>query len=92
MYYGKMTKELKELCIEYEKKFDGSNPCGYMELEYGQEDYEDFIADIKTSIDTGIEVPDLYPPFEEEIEEKEQSLTELQKKFKEEYEKLHYNK
>jgi hypothetical protein len=87
-----MTEELKELCNKYRKIFDDSDPCGYMELEYGQEDYTDFIADIKTAMDKKVELPSLYPPLEGEEYKEKPPLTELQKRFKEEYEKIHTSK
>jgi hypothetical protein len=49
MYTGKMTNELKDLIKQHYKLF-GYDPTSDMELEYGQNDYDDFIADIKLAI------------------------------------------
>lgn len=57
MYHGKTTPELKELYEQYEKKF-GMTAWGYLQLDYGQEDYSDFVRDIKKAIETGKELPD----------------------------------
>ncbi|MEY8536713.1 hypothetical protein AALH30_24900 [Blautia pseudococcoides] len=58
MWYGKMTEELKKLYDEYERKF-GNDPSGYMEVEYGQKHYKDYVRDIKTALRTGKELPDV---------------------------------
>lgn len=63
MYHGKMTDELKKLYSEYEKKF-GHDPGGYEELDYGQKHYRQYIRDIKVAIQTGVELPGLYPEEE----------------------------
>ena len=51
MWYGKDTKELLELKRQYKNLF-GYNPDGDIELEYGQEDYDDYMNDIKEAIRT----------------------------------------
>ena len=43
MYYGKMTEELKKLYIEYDKIF-GVYPEFYIDMEYGQADYADYVS------------------------------------------------
>lgn len=61
MWYGKDTKELKQLKREYEEIY-GANPDDYIDVEYGDDEYDDYIKDIKECIkkrDTEIE--DLYP-------------------------------
>lgn len=65
MYHGKMTKELEELYAEYEKKF-GYPPDGYECFDYGQRHYKDYVRDIKVAIQTGKEIPELYPLGEDE--------------------------
>lgn len=60
MYYGKMTKELKELYKEYEKNF-GYSLEGEMGVEYGDCTYNDYVADIKKSIKSNTHIADLYP-------------------------------
>lgn len=65
MYHGKMTKELEELYIEYEKKI-GYPPDGYEGFDYGQRHYKDYVRDIKVAIQTGKEIPELYPLKEDE--------------------------
>lgn len=65
MYNGRMTKELEKLYAEYKKKF-GYWVGGIMDLEYGDEDYDDYIKDIKTAIATNTHLPDLYPDEEDD--------------------------
>ena len=52
MWYGKDTQELLRLKEEYEKKF-GYNPDGEMDLEYGSDEYKEYVRDIKTAIKIG---------------------------------------
>lgn len=66
MYYGKMTKELEDLYAEYEKIW-GCEPGGYEELEYGKNECKEFAADIKKALKTGVELPDIYPPIDDEF-------------------------
>ena len=49
MYYGKMTDELKKLIKEHIDKF-GYDPTTDMELEYGEDEYDNLVADINKSI------------------------------------------
>ena len=56
MYYGKMTDELEKLYDEYFDIFQ-TFPFGHEELEYGPEDYEDYVADIKKAIREKKELP-----------------------------------
>ncbi len=58
MYYGKMTAELEALYQEYKKRF-GVEPDYYEEVDYGN-DYEGYVDDICKSLETGIQLPELY--------------------------------
>ena len=49
MYYGKVTKELESLYKEYNEKW-GCDPDGYENAEYGVDEYNEYVADIKKSI------------------------------------------
>lgn len=49
MWYGKDTDELIELKSQYEEIF-GYNPDGETELEYGEDDYSDYVQDIRRAI------------------------------------------
>lgn len=49
MWYGKDTPELLELNDEYRKIFGGP-PYGHMELEYGADEYDEYVQDIKEAI------------------------------------------
>ena len=44
-----MTSELEKLIDEHEKLF-GYDPTSDMELEYGQDDYDILVSDIKKAI------------------------------------------
>lgn len=55
MWYGKDTPELISLKKEYEIKF-GHGPDGEMELEYGEEEYKDYVRDIKKALKIGKEL------------------------------------
>ena len=52
MWYGKDTEELKQLNKEYKEMF-GGYPWGYMELEYGADEYEEYVRDIREAIRQG---------------------------------------
>lgn len=52
MYYGKTTPELEELNEKYWKMFGGP-PFGHMELEYGADEYDEYVRDIKKAIRIG---------------------------------------
>lgn len=58
MWYGKDTEELKKLNEEYYAIF-GGYPWGYMELEYGDEDYEEYVHDIKEALRQEKELPEV---------------------------------
>lgn len=58
MWYGKDTEELKKLNKEYHCIF-GMYPFGYMELEYGADEYEEYVRDIKEAIRQRKELPDI---------------------------------
>lgn len=45
-YHGKMTKELEELYDLYDKKF-GDYPDCYEDFYYEENDYDDYVNDIK---------------------------------------------
>lgn len=64
MYYGKTTRKLEQLYAEYEKVWN-HNPSGYMEIEYGEDEYQDYVKDIKRSLKMGVELPELYPHDDE---------------------------
>ena len=64
MYYGKMTKELEELYLEYEKIWR-HDPSGYEDAEYDEDEYDEYVADIKKALELGVELPDLYPHDDE---------------------------
>lgn len=49
MWYGETTEELKKLNEEYYKLF-GGYPFGHMELEYGADEYDEYVRDIKKAI------------------------------------------
>lgn len=59
MWYGRMTPELEELYDEYYNMFK-SDPDEYINLEYGEDDYDDYIVDIKKSLELKKELPELY--------------------------------
>lgn len=52
MYYGKTTPELEKLNNEYMEKFGGP-PYGHMELEYGADEYDEYVQDIKKALRIG---------------------------------------
>lgn len=58
MWYGSMTSELEMLYDQYYEMFQG-DPDEYIELEYGQEDYEDYVRDIKKAIELHKELPEV---------------------------------
>lgn len=58
MWYGKMTKELEELYDQYYEIF-GAEPDGYQEVEYGQQEYDDYVSDIKKALKEKKELPEI---------------------------------
>lgn len=58
MWYGKDTEELKKLNEEYYSVF-GGYPWGYMEIEYGADEYEEYVRDIREAIRQGKELPEV---------------------------------
>ena len=56
MWYGEMTSELDELYDRYDEIF-GNYPDAYDDLEYGPDDYDDYVADIKKAIEEKKELP-----------------------------------
>lgn len=53
-----MTPELETLYDQYYEMFHG-DPDEYIELEYGQQDYEDYVRDIKKAIEQQKELPEV---------------------------------
>lgn len=49
MWNGKDTPELEKLNKEYREMFGGF-PFGHMELEYGADEYEMYVRDIKKAL------------------------------------------
>lgn len=49
MWYGKTDEKLIDLYKEYYNVFKVS-PDGYVDVEYGPEDYDDYVRDIKRAI------------------------------------------
>lgn len=58
MWYGKMTPELENLYDQYYDIFR-SDPDEYIELEYGEDEYEDYVKDIKKAIALKKELPSI---------------------------------
>lgn len=58
MWYGKDTEELKQLNKEYYNMFK-HYPWGCMELEYGADEYEEYVRDIREAIRQGKELPEV---------------------------------
>lgn len=52
MWHGKSTKELDELNEKYWDMF-GVYPFGHMELDYGADEYDEYVADIKKALRIG---------------------------------------
>lgn len=50
MWYGHTTHELEKLYDKYYNMFK-SDPDEYIELEYGEDDYDDYVRDIKKSLE-----------------------------------------
>ncbi len=65
MSYGKMTKELEPLYEAYKKRW-GDYPDTYENAEYAAEEYDDYVADIKRTLELDVEMPALYPHDEDE--------------------------
>lgn len=53
-----MTIELEHLYDQYYNMFR-SDPDEYIELEYGQDDYDDYVRDIKKAIELHKELPEI---------------------------------
>ena len=64
MYYGKMTKGLEELYSKYEK-IQGHSPDACEDAEYGEDEYDEYVADIKKALKLGVSLPDIYPHDDE---------------------------
>lgn len=58
MYYGHKTKELEKLCKQYEDVF-GYDPNGEMEVDYGEDDYNEYIQDLKKAIKTNTHIAEI---------------------------------
>ena len=65
MYYGRMTKELEKLYFEYENIW-GHDLSGCLDAEYGEDDYDEYVADIKKALQMGVELPSIYSYDEDE--------------------------
>ncbi len=63
MYSGKMTEELKVLYEEYKKMF-GYEPDGAEQLEYTDDNYDQYVSDIKQSLKSHKHIADLYPDID----------------------------
>lgn len=61
MWGKEVTDELRELALEYEKRFHGTPPDIYEELIYEAITYDEFVGYIKKSLATGKELPDIVP-------------------------------
>lgn len=66
MYYGKMTRELQTLYAQYHSIW-GNDPDCYENAEYGENEYKQYVADIKKAIELKVELPALYPYDEDEF-------------------------
>jgi len=64
MYYGKMTKELESLYEKYSEKW-GNKPDFYENAEYAEDEYDEYVSDIKEALRLGVELPELYPHDDE---------------------------
>ena len=64
MYYGKMTKELEKLYSEYEK-IQGHSPDACEDAEYCEDEYDEYVADIKKALKLKVALPDIYPHDDE---------------------------
>lgn len=53
-----MTLELEKLYDEYYEMFN-SDPDEYIELEYGADEYKDYVQDIKKALKLRKELPDI---------------------------------
>lgn len=65
MWYGTDTKELLRLKQQY-LNVTGFDPDGEMTLEYGDDEYDEYVRDLKTCIKKGISLGDLYPDDEDD--------------------------
>ena len=65
-----MTKELEPLYEEYIKMF-GGDPSGYENANYGDINYNQYVTDIKRSLELGVELPELYPDEDDYDEDEE---------------------
>lgn len=62
LWHGKVTEELKELYIQYEKLFSPFYPDNYAEIDYeGYQDmtYDEYVGYIKECIKQKKEMPDI---------------------------------
>lgn len=64
MYYGNMTKELNKLYSEYFNVWK-CDPDFYENAEYGEDEYDEYVKDIKKALEMGVELPDIYPHDDE---------------------------
>lgn len=66
MYYGTMTKELEMLYKKYEEKWN-CKPDFYEDAEYSDETYDKYVAGIKKALELGVELPCIYPDYDDEF-------------------------
>lgn len=64
MWSGKNTKELNKLKKKYEEVF-GYNPDKLLGVEYYDDDYDEYVADIKEAISTGVDLDVLFDTEED---------------------------
>jgi len=64
MYYGRMTKELDELYLKYSDIWE-CTPDFYENAEYGEDEYDEYVEDIKKALEMGVELPNIYPHDDE---------------------------
>lgn len=68
MYYGKMTRELEKLYLEYFKIW-GHEPGDCLDVDYDEDEYDEYVADIKKAMEMNVKLPDLFPYSDYDEEE-----------------------
>lgn len=66
MYYGTITKELEMLYKKYEEKW-GYDLSGCEDVEYSDETYDEYVAEINKALEQGIEFPCTLPDYDDEF-------------------------
>lgn len=64
MYYGKMTEELNKLYSKYFNVWQ-CTPDFYENAEYDEDEYDEYVDDIKKALEMGVELPNIYPHDDE---------------------------